>query len=358
MYDGACWSRRSANDTAAHSLQLAQTDFAEGRLATAEEHAIEALRRKQKSGETDEQLAVIWTTLGAIRLERGATGNARKDALQAIDVLGEFEPPGECRSVDRGRVRALCLLSRCDIALGNYEEALQMLARARSMAEDCLEPACDELCEVLVTSAELCRESGYAFEAEEYYRAALEVAEEINGAFAGEVAAICQRLALLADAVDDPDSLLPFARRAYAIRCSLFGSTHPYTAAAQSALAGVLDAMGEERDAREKYLHAVAVFDRHFAVPQGGDCPRPPDLMRAYDHCRRGAARHLIASGRLDDAREFSARAQLAIEQVFGRSHPFTDGCRNFHSALQRTKGGRRSGSSSWNWWRSLSFGR
>lgn len=358
-YQGASWPRRSANGTAAHYLQLAQVDHAEGRLAQAEEHAQEALRRKQKSGERDEQTAQILTALGAIRLERGDASKARKDVLQAIDVLGDFEPPGERRAVDRGRVRALCLLGQCHIADGNFAEARPLLERALTLVQNCLEAVCEEYCQVLMAMGSLCQEAGYAIEAEEYYRAALAATEELHGPMHGEGAVICQRLALLAERAEDPESLLPFAQRAYEIRFSDFGSTHPYTAGAQSALAYVLDAIGEQRAASEKYLHAMAIFDRHFAATHAGECPLHPDLVRAYDQCRRGAAKHLVATGRADDAREFSTRAQQVIERVFGKSHRFAGNCRRFHQALERAKGGGRKVSySAWDWWRSLSFGR
>ncbi|MBL8227331.1 MAG: tetratricopeptide repeat protein [Bryobacterales bacterium] len=334
-------------------------DHAGGRLAKAEEHAQEALRRKLKSGERDEQLAQILTALGAIRLERGAASKARKDALEAIDVLGDFEPPGESRDVDRGRVRGLCLLGRCHIEEGNFAEARPLLERALTLVQHCLEPVCEELVEVLMAMGLLCQEAGYALEAEEYYRAALTATETLHGPMCGEAATICQRLALLAESAQDPESLQPFAQRAYEIRCSDFGSGHPYTASAQSALACVLDAIGEEREAGEKYLHAIAIFDQHLASSHADECPLHPDMVRAYDQCRRGAAKHLVAHGRAADAREFSTRAQQVIERVFGRSHRFVENCRRYHQALQRAKGGGRKVSfSAWDWWRSLSFGR
>ena len=151
-----------------------------------------------------------------------------------------------------------------------------------------------------------------------------------------------------------------FAVRAWEIRCGLFGSTSPVTAAAQTGLGLVWEAMGKTHEAGEKLLHALAIFDRHYASQYCG-FTIGMEMLRDYAVCRRVAAGYLIAAGRRRDAREFSERAQAVMERVLGRRHPLARKWRRDHKGICKAAGRGRQKAvryNAWDWWRSLSFGR
>lgn len=346
--EGARRSQRSAESgTAASSLQLALIQFAEGRLQQAEEACSDALRHKRLIGERDAELATILNTRAAILLERGATTTARENATEAVYALAGVV------GNDRQRVRALILIGRSHVAEERYTEARPLFDRALAI---CQRTCSEEECRVLVELAGLCRQAGNMYEAEDNYRQALDIAEKLFGVNHPEVATICHRLALLSEAVHDPGSLERYARRAHEIRSSALGSTHPLTAAAQAGLASVLESCGE--DAGERYLHALAIFDRQYALPSLDRSAANEDLLRDYAFCLRGACRKLLADGRTDDVHEFSSRAQRVFERFLGKHHPLVKNCRKEHHALLRAahRGiGHKLRYSVWEWCRNLS---
>ena len=345
----ARWSRKSAEtDTAAYFLQLAQIHTAEGRMEQAEETCTEALRRKEQSGERDRELAAILNLRATVLLERGAAAEARQAATNAIYALAGIPHS------DRERVQALSLAGRSYIAEERYAEARPLLERALAM---CRHSGSAEESQMLLELGDLYRHSGSADEAEQYYRMSLAIAEKVHGVYSPEVGTVCHRLAALAESADDPGAFERYARRAYEIRCSTFGSTHPLTAAAQSGLASVLEACGEIREAGEKYLHALAIFDRQYANASFDGCSANVAILRDYAFCRIGACRKLLSDGRTEDAHEFSARAQRVFERFLGKRHPLVKQCRKEHESLLRMgkKGlGHRMRYSAWEWWRSL----
>lgn len=347
----------SENQTAAFDHREALRLQAEGKLREAESLATAALRSKERNREVDLETAAIVNTLAAIRLDRGEARQARADAIGALEILAELGAPGEDRQLERERVRALCLIGRSDMQLGQFDQARPMLERALTIASYCLESDSEEKVRVLRLLGTLCRESGHVHEAEEYYRKALALAERVFDPYHGEVAAVCHEMALLAPFHDEPCTLLAEARRGYEIRCSMFGSTHPLTAAAQAAWAAALEASGRLREAADAYVHALAIFDRQYAEHQC-EAAILPETLQDWVRCLRGATRHLTHNGRGPEAREFAERALPVIEDVLGKSHPLTQSCRRLRDEISRIapRARRKMLLNVWEWWRNPSW--
>ncbi len=359
-YIGASRSWRSPQaDTAAQLHQEALIFQADGKLREAEVRGLEALRLKRSDRRRDRQLALLLNTLAAIRLDRRNDRQARKHAIEAMEILAGLGDPGTDAEADQQRVRALCLIGRSHMHEGEYAEARPLLERAMILVDNCLDPISPEKCHVLVLLGTLSQRAGHVYEAEECFRSALAVAEQAFDSHHGEVARVCQHLALLAGSFEDTAALEAYARRACEIRFGLFGSASPLTAAAQTGLALVLEARGEGHEAGQKYLQAIGLFDGHYAAEQY-EYSIPLETLRDYAICRRGAVRHLAACGRLDDARHYSARALRVFERVLGADHPFSRECRGEHQgflkSLRRRK--RKDGAGLWMCWRFFSFSR
>jgi tetratricopeptide (TPR) repeat protein len=221
------------------------------------------------------------------------------------------------------------------------------------------EPVNTYRCRILVRCGVLAAHTGLRYEAEDCYRKALTLAERIWDPYHEEVASICHRLALLAEGWEDGDALLTFAHRAYHIRCSLFGSTHPLTAAARTGTAVVLHAKGEYSRAGEAFVHALGLFDRHYLTSDTTLAAQ--QTLDDYATCLRGASVYLISNGRAADAREFSSRAVHAFVSLLGKRHPQTRQLRAEHDSIARAASRQQSRFHlfpTWNWWRLLSFSR
>ncbi len=299
-------------------------------------------------------------TLASIRLDRGKYEQARQDARRALEIAAALGEPGTDTELDRLRLTALCLIGRSHLQAGELDAARPLLERALTMAHYWLPAPAEEKMRILTLLGATEEEAGHRFEAEEYYRKALAIAERLFDSYHGEVASLCHRLALLAEGWDEAGHLEAFARRAYEIRSSQFGTTSPLAASAQAGIALTLEAQGQIKEAGEKFLHALAIFDRHYAAEQCGLSIRV-ETLRDYALCRRAAAGYLIASGRHNDAREFSDRAQRVFERVLGKSHPLVEKWRQDHQSIRRATPlfARRSQRfSAWDWWRGLSFSR
>lgn len=351
---GRSW--RNQNDTASQLHQEALTFQSDGRLAEAATLAAEAL--KCAAGNLEK--AQVLCTQSAIRLDLGEFDRAAASAHRAYDALDQCEPAGAHADVDRLRVRAICLIASGMFQSERYADARPLLERALGYCQLWISAESEEACRVLTLLGTLEKHAGARHLAEEHYRRALQVAERIWSPYSGEAATICHYLALLAEGWEEGDALQPFAERACEIRCGLFGSTHPLSAAAQTGLALTLEAAGEEKRAGEKFLYAMAIFDRHYAGAQHARSVLPESL-RDYAICRAGAGRYLLSCGRTADAREFSTRALEVFRQVLGKGHPLTASVEREHRALLRStpaaRGSARPGSA-WTWWRGFSFSR
>lgn len=350
---GRSWSNRQ--DTASHLEQEALALQAHGRLKEAAEQIAGALK---KAGSPLERSRVLCTQ-SAIRLDLGEFEGATDAAWRAFECLDD-ELPGTDAGTDRLRVRAMRRIASGMLQGGRFDDARPLLERAFGYCQRWLDAESEEACRVLTLLGTLEKEAGVPHMAEEYYRRALELAERLWDPFSGEVATLCHYLALLADGWEEGDLLQPFAERACEIRCGLFGSTHPLSAAAQTGLALTLETAGEDKRAGEKFLYAMAIFDRHYA---GEQCARSilPESLRDYAICRAGTVRYLLTCGRSADAREFSVRALSVFRNVLGKRHPLTTVVERDHASLLRTTPGTwglaRPGSG-WNWWRGFSFSR
>lgn len=334
----------------------AQARHAAGELRLAEEICREALRREQRPSEA----AATGLALAAIQLDRGRYTEARREARRALDRTAEIAEPGRDGAADRLRVQALCLMARSHMQAGEAGDARPLLERALAAATYWLEPLSAERCRVLVLFGQWSEQAGHPYEAEEQYLQALQLAERIWDPFHGEVAAVCHRLAILGGSWEHGARMEAYAERAYEIRCALFGSTHPLAAASLSALAGVRDKMGYGEQAGEKYLYALALFDRHYASEHYGRTVEP-ELLEDYARCLRGAACYLVSCGRGGDAREFSRRAQRLFREVLGSGHPLVERWNREDRALSKAASGQRAGRqtwSAWTWWRGVSFSR
>jgi tetratricopeptide (TPR) repeat protein len=346
-------------DTVALLHQQALIFQADGKLREAEDRGLEALRLKRRESRKDFQLVLLLNTLAAIRLDRRNDRQAQRHAIEAMEILAGLGDPGSDAQADQQRVRALCLIGRSHMHLGEYAEARPLLERAMILVDHCLDPVSPEKSRVLVLLGTLSHRAGHVHEAEECFRSALTVAEKAFDPFHGEVARVCHHLALLAESTEDASPLEAYARRAYEIRFALFGSASPLTAAAQTGLALVLEARGEAHEAGENYVQALGVFDGQYACEQY-DYSIQLETLRDYAICRRGAVRHLASCGRLEDARDYSTRAQLVFDRVLGANHPFSSECRREHNEWMKSLRRRMSRNTSalWMLWRSFSFSR
>lgn len=350
-------SRRRVEDTASQYEHEALSQYAAGNLAQAENLALEALRRNDGKGL---QTARILCTLAAVRLDLNKHAAASEDARRAYQLTGEFATPGSDRTADELRVRSICLIARGMYLAQDLTAARPLLERALTFCHHWLAADCPETCQVLTLLGTLAKETGCRHEAEEFYRKALKLAERVWDAHSGEVAAVCHLLALLAEGWEDGDLMIPFAERAVQIRCGLFGSTHPLSAAAQTGLALALEAAHEDTRAGETFLYAMAIFDRQYATAHYGRSIHP-ETLRDYALCRSGAVRYLVACGRTEDAREFSGRTLQVFQEVLGKNHPRTREMAKEHKAMSKTAPRHKiSGrpASAWDWWRGLSFSR
>jgi tetratricopeptide (TPR) repeat protein len=352
---GRSWTR--ANDTASRLEQQALSLHTAGRLAEAEASGIQAVRQAREAGPEDR--ARLLATLAAIRLDRGNAHAAATDSRRACQILAACPPPGADNATDVQRVRVLRLLARSLFASREFAEARRVLEEALGYCHRCLPPDSEEICMVWTLLGSLCWHARELDEAEQHYRRALALAERIWDPFSGEVAAICHLLALLADGWEDGDRMRPHAERACEIRCSLFGSTHPLSAAAQAGWALTLEAADPKR-AGEKFLYAISIFDRHYAATSY-ERSILPETLRDYAICRAGAVRYLLACGRGADACEFSARALEVFREVLGKEHSWTRGVKKEHASLLRATRRLRLSpllASAWDWCRGFSFSR
>lgn len=352
--------RRSTYGTATQQIHQAITFQADGRLRESEDSCSEALQLLSGSERTGMEAVCIHNTLASIRLDRGKYQQARQDARRAMELASELGEPGSDNELDQLRLAALCLIGRSHLQSGEFDRARPLLERALTMAHYWLPSPSEEKMRILTLLGSVEKESGHRYEAEEYYRKALGIAEQLFDPYHGEVASLCHRLALLAEGWEEADHLVAFAQRAYNIRSSLFGTTSPLAAAAQAGIALVLEAQGSTKEAGEKLLHSLAIFDRHYAAEQC-DLSIRIETLRDYALCRRAAAGHLIANGRHDDAREFSNRAQRLFERVLGKRHPLVEKWRLDHQAIRRSTplfSRKTQQFSPWDWWRGFSFSR
>jgi len=348
------------DDLVTRLFHEALTHHSDGRLAAAEAGCAEALRRAKAERRSALELVNIYNSLASIRLDRGNARQAREDAMMALEHAGELEGPGTNAVADRARVQAISLIARSHMASGNFELARPLMERALTMSHYWLDPESPEKVRALDLLGTLSKEAGFYDEAEEYYRKAIALAERVWGAFDGEVATCCLHLALLAEAWTEAPDLEPFGRRAYEIRCALFGSTSPLTAAALTALGVTLSSNGEADAASEKFVHALAIFDRHYGATADTTGITPETLLH-YAICRRHATWHLVGNGRQSDAREFSDRAQAVFTRMLGANHPQMKQWSKDHDAVKKASprsNGKPSKYSAWEWWRTFSFSR
>lgn len=357
---GGSRPRRSLYGTATPKINEAITFQADGRLKESEECCIEALRLLTREERDGMEGVGVQNVLASIRLDLGKYQQARQDAARALEISATHSEPGSDAEADRQRLTALCLIGRSHLQAGDLSTARPLLERALTMAHYWLPEASEEKMRILTLLGATAKEAGHRYEAEEYYRKALVIAEKIYDPYHGEVASLCHRLALLAEGWEEADHLEDFARRAYDIRSSLFGTTSPLAASAQAGIACVMEAQGFPKEAGEKFLHSLAIFDRHYATDQCGYSIRV-ETLRDYALCRRSAAGHLIACGRHEDAREFSNRAQRVFERVLGKSHPLVVKWSRDHQAIRRAApffARKTQRFSAWDWWRGFSFSR
>lgn len=357
---GGSRQRRSAYGTATPKINEAITFQADGRLKDSEGCCAEALHMLSGEERNGMEAVSVRNTLASIRLDRGKYQQARQDARRALEIAAALGEPGADTELDRMRLTALCLVGRSHLQAGELDAARPLLERALTMAHYWLPAPAEEKLRILTLLGATEKEAGNRYEAEEYYRKALALAEQLHDPYHGEVASLCHRLALLAEGWDEADRLEAFARRAYDIRSAQFGTTSPLAAAAQAGIALTMEAQGQVKEAGEKFLHSLSIFDRHYAAEQCELSIRV-ETLRDYALCRRAAAGYLIASGRHHDAREFSDRAQQVFEKVLGKSHPLVAKWRTEHNAIRRATPlfARKShGFSAWDWWRGFSFSR
>ncbi|MFN7938746.1 MAG: tetratricopeptide repeat protein [Bryobacteraceae bacterium] len=347
-------------ETATAKKHQAITYQADGRLEESEDCCAEALRLLSRDERNGVEAVSVRNTLASIRLDRGKYQEAREDARRALEIAAGLAEPGSDGEIDRLRLTSVCLIGRSHLQAGELAEARPLLERALGMARSWLPAQSEEKLRIQTLLGSLAKEAGYRYEAEEYYRKALAIAEALFDPYHGEVAALCHRLALLAEGWDEAEHLEAFARRAYEIRSSQFGTTSPQAAAAQAGIALVMEAQGQLKEAGEKFLHSLAIFDRHYAAAQCELSIRV-ELLRDYALARRAAAGYLIASGRQVDAREFSERAQRVFEAVLGKRHPLVKKWRADHRSICRATpvfGRKAQRFSAWEWWRGFSFSR
>jgi len=352
--------RRCPFGTATPKLNEAITFQADGRLKHAEDCCAEALRMLSRDESNGMEAVSVLNTLASIRLDLGKYRQARQDARRALEIAASLAEPGTVTGLDRLRLTALCLIGRSHLQAGELDTARPLLERALTMAHYWLPSPAEEKLRILTLLGATEKEAGNRYEAEEYYRKALALAERLYDPYHGEVASLCHRLALLAEGWDEGDHLETFARRAYEIRSAQFGTTSPLAAAAQAGIALTIEAQGHVKEAGEKFLHSLSIFDRHYAAEQF-DFSICVETLRDYALCRGAAAGYLISSGRHNDARQFSDRAQKVFEKVLGKSHPLVEKWRADHNAIRRATPlfARKSQNfSAWDWWRGLSFSR
>lgn len=348
------------DDSVTRLYQNALNHYADGKLTAAEACCAEALRSARAQDISAIEAVSIYNTLSSIRLDRGKARQAREDAMAALELAAELDEPGSNADADRARVQAISLIARSHMHAGNFDLARPLMERAMTMAHYWLHPESPEKVHALDLLGTLSKEAGHYDEAEEYYRKAIALSERVCGRFDGEVASCCLHLALLAEVWDEAPNLEPFGRRAYEIRCDLFGSTSPLTAAALTAFGVALAANGESDAAGEKFVHALAIFDRHYGATTDTS-GITPETLTLYATCRRHAAWHLISNGRDADAREFSERAQRVFVRVLGEGHPFIKQWNKDHNAVKKgssRSSGRSPRYSAWEWWRTFSFSR
>ncbi|MBL8173577.1 MAG: tetratricopeptide repeat protein [Bryobacterales bacterium] len=357
---GGSRPRRNSFGTATPKFHEAITFQADGRLKESEDCCADALRLLTGEEKHSLEAVSVRNTLASIRLDRGKFHQARQDARRALEIAASLGEPGADTGLDRLRLTALCLIGRSHLQAGELDAARPLLERALTMAHYWLPAPAEEKLKILTLLGATAKEAGHRHEAEEYYRKALAIAEQLYDPYHGEVASLCHRLALLSEGWDEADHLEPFARRAYEIRSILFGTTSPMAAGAQAGIALAMEAQGQLKEAGEKFLHSLSIFDRHYAGEQCELSIRV-ELLRDYALCRRAAAGYLISSGRHTDAREFSNRAQRLFERILGKSHPLVAKWRKDHDAIRRATPlfalkGRQV--SAWDWWRGFSFSR
>jgi tetratricopeptide (TPR) repeat protein len=153
--------------------------------------------------------------------------------------------------------------------------------------------------------------------AEETYREALELAEEVYGSNSPRAIGILGNLASSLGAQSKYDAAEPFARKAYELGRLRYGNNHPNTAGDLNNLGNVLTALGRDEEACEMHEKALAI--REKALPEGH--PKTADSLNAV-------AGVFVEKGKHEEAEKMYLRSIAIFEKAFGE-HPRTASANN-----------------------------
>lgn len=273
---------------------------------TADSLLHEAESRLPSSGgrEAEVQRAAIFGEVALLRYNQGryqeADSAGRASLALRREVLGP-DDPGIAQSLSRLGMIARRLGPQ-DAAESYYREAL---AHRVAQAEVSVQTA-----EAWKNLGLVLHEQGEYGEAEETYRKALDMQQEIYGEIHPAVSTTLNSLASLLQTTGSYDESEALHRRALGIREAIYGSDHPRVATSLVNLSGALLAQGRAAE-------GVAASRRALQIRTAALGPQHPNTATALNELGRG----LRDLGHYDEARRYFVEVESIYAERLGPGH-------------------------------------
>lgn len=307
-------------------LGRAREAFGEESLEAAEtmQRTAEAMRRGKKTRDPE----ALELAQGAVRIKEGLLDENDPELAEATHQLGMLHY--KLRSYVQADEHLLRALKMREASLGErhpavahsvmtwggllradtVEEAIELLERARSIQEECLEADHPDVAQRMMYLGYVRFWLEEHDSAIEQYAGALEILEARLRPDHPRLGTVHQNLGKLAHATGDLAGARPHLERVLPIFEDTFGADHPHVATSLMDLADLDVAMGAGEDALEGYERALGILqttfgDRHHRV---AECSLRLGFLRRHRREYADARRHyeraleFVENGEADDA--------------------------------------------------------
>ena len=226
---------------------------------TAEAAIAKAREALDESGENKHELAVSLEVKGDLLRQMGEYRNARKEYLEAMDLLSTSHNANE----DMGRLAASMAVLYDEEE--NSEEAKRYYERSIDMFSRMNPPANLDIADLSNNLAFLYEEEGNFDQAETLFLNALKTCHEELGPKEEETAAICNNVGALYQKAGFNERAREMHVMALEAREETLGKDHLETGQSHGNLALALAASEEDAAARRHFEKAVAIYEHHVA---------------------------------------------------------------------------------------------
>ncbi len=211
------------------------------------------------SGENKHELAISLEVNGDLLRRMGEYRNARKEYLEAMDLLGNSHNANE----DMGRLAASVAVLYDEEE--NRDEAKRYYERSIDLFDRMDPPATLDIADLSNNLAFLYEEEGNFDKAETLFLNALKTCHEELGPKEEETAAICNNVGALYQKAGFNDRAREMHVMALEAREETLGKDHLETGQSHGNLALALAASDEGAAARRHFEKAVAIYEHHVA---------------------------------------------------------------------------------------------